>query len=359
MDSYRQLQEDLSNTPSARTILTAQLSACLLLLDKEVNIEPLADVVMDQVSALMLKDTKLNVDLRKRELIMVYLEFLDCLPKFSPHHNLGQAALLSPNFPVWLLTADPDYLNRALRVFHNLLTWLFSENHIPELVQKIYNSAKDKLKKQIYLKHTKNMDLDPLAGLAADFTYLHRNSMSALNENFRTFALDVRVNVEMSRLYLEKLLAYEEVIIKDDLKLLQAWIRLICLGVEVPSKLTCVVMNDMNTQIVCGQSRDALLRDFCECAREQWDKKGMEEILVPVSDLCKYNWMPYKENVQALEAFIRSTSILLTSIQFRSNIYAPRVPCVGKTILDFYSNMWNNITDDTVSIWAKYLIEVI
>lgn len=366
MDCFHKLFEEftkLNKQASVRTVLTAQVTMFLLLLDKGISVESLAPQLMKQVSNLMLRETKLVIDSNKRELIMVYLEFLDCLPKLGSQLDLGQAELVSTNFPVWLKCATPDYLNRAFRVFHNLLTWLFPENQFAHLVQKIYDCSKDVLKTLVYTKISKSgqqkTDLEPLVDLAADFTYFHRYSPAALKNFFDTFALDVKINVEISQLYLEKIMdSYGASIINDDLKLLQAWIRLTCFGVPVPSKLTCAVMNNMNTQVLFEYSCDTLLRDFCDCAKDNWDKTALENILQPVTDVCRHKWTPYKDNLESIEAIIGSTSTILSSLKFSNNIYVPRMPCVAKTILDFYSNFWVNITDELGVIWAKTLPDV-
>ncbi|CAG7818540.1 unnamed protein product [Allacma fusca] len=312
-----------------RTVLTAQATMYLILLEKSINISSVFQPFMDQIASLMLRESKLQIDPKKRELTMIYLEFLDATPKSSckSKTDLGQTNLISPNLPIWLSSTSPDYLNRTLRVLHNLLQWQIDCPTVLSLVRQIYSLCHDFVKTCAYRRNSSQTDLEPLADLAADFTFAMHHTRSVSMDFFDTFALE-------------------------------AWVRLICTGVNVPRKLTMEVLED--TGELFGYSNDSLLELFCiqATASSDWERKDVEEILKCLVDLCKNNWMPLKENLGMVQATINSSKIVLTKLKF-TKLYSPKVPCVATFILDFYTKFLNSLSDDDICrIWFTPLSEV-
>src|SRR5271154_4949839 len=127
MDALKGANSSLSRQ---KTVFRASATMYLILLQRSVNITQIsADFlkVIDEVMAQTITDTT------KKDLVMVYLDLLQCLPDKTPgftDENLGRVVLISPNLTLWLNSCGPDYATRTLRVIQKLTEWIISSHNV-------------------------------------------------------------------------------------------------------------------------------------------------------------------------------------------------------------------------------------
>ncbi|CAL8076212.1 unnamed protein product [Orchesella dallaii] len=348
-----------------KTIFRAYSTIIILLLRKKCVIRDakLTTIVMKEFNDLLSQSSSSSDGVQK-ELAMIYIEMLECLPKYSPKFgniSLGRDILISPNLLMWLSNCGSNYVLRTIRALSQITEWILtfeiSENMLnespacsehKELFFKIRDKCLPFLKSCVVLSINRipSTDMEPLASLAANITILTRKfsigskTQDEIAFQFDCFAMNERTCPIFSQCYVSRILQNKEFVDNNfaDLRFIQCWIRLIALDVHIPNQLTERVLGAAST---C--SNQVLLNEFCK-KEDAWGRDEIQKIFNPLAGLVKgvMSETLFKEgqgsvkvdSENVITSVISSCSLVLRRIKF-CNIYLKGdATSMGHNLLD-------------------------
>lgn len=388
----------MKNTPGRRkAVLRAYSCMIIVLLQRKISLVSNSSLAayMKILDELLCQNT---FDQTRKDLVMVYLDLLDSLPKLTPslcNINLGRAFLISSNLSMWLSNAGQNYVLRTVQCLSRITEWIVNWVMNPD----VFDSVEDSEGKALFLKisdktlsfmrslvvlsanRIPSTNVEPLACLAADITLLTKklggtNGHNECESNFDLFALNERTCPYVSQYFVQRLFKSAEFIENSFslLKWAQTWIRLVALD------LNCCVPPDGLTSIVLGTSyrsttNQDLLTAFCKKQDEEKRRDEIQKSLSPLTALLKgvmSGGLFKAENdedqdtANIINSVITCCTIVLKNIKFENLYIKGMMSSVGHQILGEMGPIswpvkippWDRLSPEIMRALEKNLFDV-
>lgn len=332
----------VKSTPARRkAVLRAYSCLILVLLKKKISLlnQSFVSFVMKTIDSIL---SQVAVESTKKELVMVYMDLLDNLPKHTPdlcsRTDLGRHVLISPNLSMWFSNAGSNYVLRTAQCLNQITDWIIkwtddtivldltATSEGKELYGKINEKSISFIKSAAILNSNRipSTDMEPLACLAADLTLLSRKfqrNSTEFTENVDLFANHERTCPVFSQYFIQRLFKSQELIENTFpfAKWTQTWIRLVALDCSVPDELTSMVL----TNNFKSTSNQELLQVFCKkLDSDNRSQKEVQDCMSPLVQLLEgvTSGKLFKDDPQQRDSLNVITSVISSCAVVFKNI---------------------------------------